>query len=43
MENNDLKLGFKEGLIIRLVKGVGINLSIINLSLITLNVADHLI
>ena len=43
MENNRLKLGFKPGLIIRPAKGVGINPLIINLSFITLDVADYLI
>ena len=43
MENNRLKLGFKLGLIIRLAKEVGINPLIINLSFITLDVADYLI
>jgi hypothetical protein len=43
IENNGLKLGFKPGLIIRLAKGVGINLLIINLSFITLDIVDYLI
>jgi hypothetical protein len=43
IENNKLKLSFKIGLIIRLAKGAGINPSIINLSLITPNIANHLI
>ena len=43
MENNKLKLSFKTGLIIRLAKGAGINPLIIDLSLITPNVANHLI
>ena len=43
IENNELKLSFKIGLIIRLAKGVGINPSIINLSLITPNIANYLI
>ena len=43
MENNGFKLGFKPGLIIKLVKGVGINPLIINLSFITLDITDYLI
>jgi hypothetical protein len=43
MENNKLKLSFEIGLIIRLAKGVGINPSIINLSLVTPNMANYLI
>ena len=43
MENNRLKLGFKPGLITRLAKGAGINPLTINLSFITLDIADHLI
>jgi hypothetical protein len=43
MENNGLKLGFELGLIIRLAKGVGINPLTIDLSFITLDVADYLI
>ena len=43
MENNGLKLGFKPRLIIKLVKGVGINPLIINLSFITLDITDYLI
>ena len=43
MENNGLKLGFKPGLIIRPAKGVGINPLMIDLSFITLDIADHLI
>ena len=43
IENNKLKLSFKIGLIIRLAKGAGINPLIINLSLITPNIANYLI
>ena len=43
MENNGLKLGFKLRLIIRLIKGAGINPLIINFSFITLDITDYLI
>ena len=43
IENNKLRLSFKIELIIKLAKGVGINPSIINLSLITPNIANYLI
>ena len=43
MENNRLKLGFKPGLIIKLIKGAGINPLIIDLSFITLDITDYLI
>ena len=43
IENNGLKLGFKLRLIIKLVKGAGINPLIINLSFIILDIIDYLI
>ena len=43
MENNRLKLGFKPRLITKLIKGVGINPLIINLSFITLDITNYLI
>ena len=42
-ENNGLELGFEPGLIIRPAKGAGINPLMIDLSFITLDIANHLI